>query len=394
MEWLDQDYLNDLVKRAYSDSNAFAELFSAVSDRLYSYCRFIRESEEEAYELLEEVFVKIRQEFFSLQNETHFLPWALRTAFLCDHSEKVLREKDTAELNACLNLPLTQSQVMIMLYCQNISLPKTAKLLNLKPSLVKRVQKNALSHLNEFGIRLKNTTPQEVVEEEVDAYKAILILEKAYDSVSMKPNSIPLEALSSYTVYRRERFSLQRGIAAGILTLFVLLPLLFVLPRYQILSEEVGSRGLPVYTIRVDNLLPVGSVVARMRSHTLPVYEKNRKNYTIEPVRNGELSISVELFNRQSVTSVFVIDNVDSKCPQLINSAVRDHQVFLYVEDEGIGVDYREVYAKSTSGMNVLPLSYDENEGVIVFDYPSEPLDIYIPDHIGNMLHLSINFRQ
>lgn len=394
MEWLDQNYLNDLVKRADSDSNAFAELFSAVSSRLFSYCLLLKDTEEEAYVLLEEVFIKIRQELFSLQDHSLFLPWALRTAFLLDHSERVWKEEDSAEQNACMNLPLTQSQIMLMRYCQGISLQQTAKLLNMRTSLIRRYQKNALSHLNSFGFLLSGKDTSEVVEKEVDAYRAILILEKVYSSVSQKPNSIPLEALSSYTVYRRERFSLQRGVAAGILALFVLLPVLFVLPRYQILSEETGSRGLPVYTVKVDNLLPISSVVARMRTHTLPVYEKNSRNYQIEPIRNGELVISVELFNRQSVTAICVVDNVDSKSPELTGSEIRDHLVYLFVSDEGIGVDYRDVYAISYSNELVYPVSYDENEGVIVFDYPSEPLDVYIPDHIGNILHLSMSFKQ
>ena len=94
-----------------------------------------------------------------------------------------------------------------------------------------------------------------------------------------------------------------------------------------------------------------------------------------------------------AVKTLYIVDDVDRTAPRLLRSEVADHLVYLYVSDEEIGVDYREVYAVSASGNVIYPLSYDEEEGVIVFDYPSESTDVYIPDHIGNILHLSMSFR-
>ena len=62
------------------------------------------------------------------------------------------------------------------------------------------------------------------------------------------------------------------------------------------------------------------------------------------------------------------------------------------VEDAGIGVDYRAVYAVGASGEVYYPLSSGEETG-IVFEYPDEAWDIYIPDHIGNTLHLAIKLQ-
>ena len=385
MDWLDQRYLNDLVRRAQGgSSDAFAELYSAVSDRIFSYCCFMNPDEEASYALMEEVFGKIMREFFSLQAADQFLPWAMHLAYLSG--------KRTESDSTYFNLPITHSQIMLMVYVQGIAIRDVAMLLNMRPSLIRRCLKYVRNHMptiqdssNAAGRIVKSCQP--------DAYRSILVLEKVYSEAQKKPNAVPLEALSSYAVYRKERFSLQRGVLVAVLLLFALLPMLFVLPRYSIESEKAGKRGLPVYTISVDNLLPVNSVTAFMRSHPLPVYEKNAHVYRIEPVRNGELLVEVELFNRQTVKTLYIVDDVDRTAPRLLRSEVADHLVYLYVSDEEIGVDYREVYAVSASGNVIYPLSYDEEEGVIVFDYPSESTDVYIPDHIGNILHLSMSFR-
>jgi hypothetical protein len=55
-------------------------------------------------------------------------------------------------------------------------------------------------------------------------------------------------------------------------------------------------------------------------------------------------------------------------------------------------VDYREIYAVSASGEVHYPVKASEEEGVL-FTYPDEAWDIYIPDHIGNTLHLSVKLH-
>ena len=84
---------------------------------------------------------------------------------------------------------------------------------------------------------------------------------------------MPMEALSAYAVYRRERFFLQRGVLTAGLIVFLLLPLLFLLPEFDVHSVDRGERGLPVYTIEVHSLLPVGKVTAKLGTHALPVYD-------------------------------------------------------------------------------------------------------------------------
>ena len=208
-------------------------------------------------------------------------------------------------------------------------------------------------------------------------------------SCGKDPNDLPMDTLSSYAVYRKERFTFQRAVIAIAMFVFLMIPLLFILPGYEVSVDETGERGLPVYTVEVRSLLPVSKVLASIRDHDLPVYEAGSKEYTVEPTRNGKLDISVELMNRQSVRSSHEVTAVDEKAPELSGSDTSGDRLIIKVKDSGIGVDYREIYAVGKSGKVYRPESSDEENGVI-FDYPEEPWDLYIPDHIGNTLHLAV----
>lgn len=175
------------------------------------------------------------------------------------------------------------------------------------------------------------------------------------------------------------------------LLVFMMLPLMFVLPGYTVKVDETGERGLPVYTVEVESLLPVGKVLATIKEHNLPVYEAGAKEFTVEPTRNGSLDICVELINHQRVSNSYDVTAVDSEGPQLLESKTLNDGFLLKVSDAGIGVDYRDIYAVSASGETYYPVSAGE-DGVL-FEYPKESWDIYIPDHIGNTLHLAVKLN-
>ena len=71
------------------------------------------------------------------------------------------------------------------------------------------------------------------------------MLENIFEACDMESNKIPLEVLTSYSNYRRERFALQRLVLVVIMVLFFLLPVLFIAPKISI-------RELPA-TISADS---------------------------------------------------------------------------------------------------------------------------------------------
>jgi len=93
------------------------------------------------------------------------------------------------------------------------------------------------------------------------------------------------------------------------------------------------------------------------------------------------------------VKKEYDVTEVDAEGPQLIGSEIEEGEVHLFVEDAGIGVDWRDIYARSSDGTLYYPVSYDEAEGEVVFEYPQENWDVYISDHIGNTLHLAFSLE-
>ena len=398
---LDQTYLNGLVGKAkQGDSNAFAELFASVSNRQLYYLTWITGKRETALEILPDVFISVMKGLASLTREDLFMPWISRiSARACMERESNMADTDAdRDLSQILNLPLAESQIMLMTLVQGLSFSETADLLNVSVSTVKRFVKIGRRHLTrnsrggETKEILKSTgsgsqafaAPSDLTTNETSE-----ILDKVFTSCGKDPNNLPMDTLSSYAVYRKERFTFQRAVTAMAMFVFLMIPLLFILPGYTVSVDETGERGLPVYTVEVKSLIPIGKVIASIREHELPVYEAGSKEFTVEPTRNGMLNISVELVNRQSAKSSHEVTAVDDKAPELVNSETVDDRLVIKVKDSGIGVDYREVYAVGKSGKVYRPTSADEGNGVI-FDYPEEPWDLYVPDHIGNTLHLAV----
>lgn len=395
---LDQTYLDSLVGKAkQGDSNAFAELFASVSNRELYYLTWLTGKREKAVEILPYVFIAVMKELPSLARDDLFMPWISRI------SARTFMEREqiavaSSILSQVLNLPLVESQILLMTEVQGLGLSETADLLNVGTSAIRRFVRIGRRHLNRNS---RAGEQKEVRNSSASGGKAFTppadlttnetseILDKVFVTCGKDPNDLPMETLSSYAVYRKERFTFQRAVIAMAIFVFMMLPLLFILPGYTVKVDEKGERGLPVYTVDVSSILPVGKVLASIRDHDLPVYEAGSKEFTVEPTRNGMLNISVELVNRQSVNSSHEVTAVDDKAPELISSGTEGDTLVVKVKDSGIGVDYREIYAVGKSGKVYRPTTADDKGGII-FDYPEEPWDLYVPDHIGNTLHLAV----
>ena len=411
MEKLDQTYLRELVVRAREgSSNAFAELFTATCGRVHAYLLGMLREESAAAEALETVYAQALGSLMGLQRPDLFLPWCARmclrqcmeasgaagegTSWL---DRTVALREGTCTVRELWSLPLVESQTLLMSGMQGMSPGQIGDILNLSRGVVRRHLRSGRRHL----VRTESLRPGEgegagflpVSDLETGAPGPVTrsrILGRTLEACGRDAHTVPMEALSAYVVYRRERFSLQRGVTAAALILFLLLPLLFTLPKVTVSVADKGERGLPVYTVDVRSLLPVYRVTARLRSHALPVYEASARQFTVEPTRNGNLTVTVELVNRQGVETRCTVTAVDARGPELGGSEIGTDTVLLYVEDAGIGVDFHEIYALDGRGLLHYPLETDSERGTILFPFPEEDWDVYIPDHIGNTLHIRL----
>lgn len=219
------------------------------------------------------------------------------------------------------------------------------------------------------------------------------ILKNVFKENNVEPNSVPLEVLTAYSNYRKERFSLQRMIIVIIMVLFMLLPLLFIPSIFTIQTNTAQSEINPTYTLEVTSRMPVKRITAEINGRNVPVYEMDAHVYSIEPMVNGRMAVTVTLVNNQQSVQYIDVGNVDLEAPVLISTETRDGLVYLYLSDTGLGIDYANVSTISAGGEAVKPQFIDEKVGCIALPYPNETLNVYIPDFAENTLQLVISIE-
>lgn len=225
--------------------------------------------------------------------------------------------------------------------------------------------------------------------QKLDKLEAAKILDSIFEECGEEPNSVPMSELESYSNYRKESFRLQRFTLELALLVFLLLPLFFINPSFDVGYRAKGERGLPEYTINISTKLPIKRVTAVMDNHSFPVYEVNGHTYTVEPTKNGKMRLMVELFSGQSVTKDCEVSGADTEAPRLVKTETIDGKCHIYVSDEISGVDYAAVYA-TVEGTDIKPESYDSSSGCIIFGRELQDATVYIQDNMGNPLILKM----
>lgn len=178
MKALDYKYLGRLVRRAQTgDNDAFAELYTATYQQQYRYAYKYLKDEHLAQDALQETFINALRNITGLQNPQLFVAWLNRINFrVCYDLAKSLDksrtdaydEEKAAETRAeggypedelvdidsrkyilrqVMNLPLTESQVILMKYYQNMNNNDIAEALDISRSTVKRYLKSGKERL-------------------------------------------------------------------------------------------------------------------------------------------------------------------------------------------------------------------------------------------------------
>lgn len=228
---------------------------------------------------------------------------------------------------------------------------------------------------------------------QLDIETASKILENIFIENQVEPNSVPLEVLTAYSNYRRERFTIQRTILVIIVVLFLMLPFCFVPASFSVTGETAGDVANPTYSLRVETKIPVNRITAMINGRNVPVYEVGSHIYSIEPTENGVMEVTVTLMNNQQKTQFIEVSNVDVDAPLVVSNDVDTEYVYLYLSDSGSGINYEGIKASSLDGKVMKPAYYDETTGCVAFEYPSESLNVYIPDNADNTLQLILTVR-
>lgn len=227
----------------------------------------------------------------------------------------------------------------------------------------------------------------------LDMETATKILGNVFEQSEVEPNSIPLEVLTSYSSYRKERFSLQRTILAVIMVLFLLLPTLFIAPSFTIEEPEDSYNSAPVYQMTVDSMLPITRVTASINGHNIPVYEIDARKFSIEPSINGRMEVTITLFNHQSMTQYVNVGKVDTEAPVLVSNDTDSEMIYLNLSDTGSGINFDSIKAIDSQGNTITPNYIDESKGRVGFPYPADSMNVYVSDYADNTLQLVIYIK-
>ena len=219
------------------------------------------------------------------------------------------------------------------------------------------------------------------------------ILSGVFAACRREPNSVPLEALTAYSNYRKERYALQRTIVVLMLILFLLVPLLFMAARVQITLVNPDGMSNPVYAATVHSRIPIQQIQAELDGQTVPLYEVAPGEYTLAPRDNGKLHLRVTLLNRQMTDVDFTVLSADSDVPALLSTEFDDDCIHLTVQDAS-GLDCDAITAIGEDGEITSPLRCDADSGRITLPYPQKTVRVRIPDMRGNTLEVLLRPQQ
>lgn len=229
---------------------------------------------------------------------------------------------------------------------------------------------------------------------QLDMTDANKILENVFRENHVEPNSVPLELLTAYSNYRKERFFLQRLLIVIIMILFCMLPFLFIPSSFSITENTKSENNSPTYILNVTSKMPVKRVSAMINGRNLPVYETDTHVYSIEPTVNGKMTVTVTLINNQTSTRYIDVTTTDAEAPILLSSNIDNSLVYLYLSDSASGIDYDNIVAIDLNGKTISPISIDKASGCVAFPYPDSIQNVYVPDFSGNKLQLVIQIKQ
>lgn len=227
---------------------------------------------------------------------------------------------------------------------------------------------------------------------DLDNETADRMLTNIFNELELERSDVPLEVMTSYTAYRRERFSMQKALVMVILILFALLPVMFISPRITV-TPDPAATGVPVYMIRLDNRFPVSYITASSEKFGYAVKDLGGRCYSVSPMANGPMTVKVMFMNGQYNEVTVDVNDVDTETPVYLSSTLEDGLLRVYAEDEGSGIDPSGCYALGSTGEKLLPESFDEATGCFIFRDPGSSVNIYIPDRYGNTLHMVLSFK-
>lgn len=168
MAKLDQQYIISLVEYARGgDSDAFAELYMATCQQQYRFALGYLKEEESAKAALRNTYLTALKNIAALHDANLFLSWLSQINFRtclemqkqpAQISENLNPEEYTIQIDGrtfiirqIMNLPFTESQVIILRYYNKLKIRDIARLMDLRCGSVRRHLANGCRKLKQLS---------------------------------------------------------------------------------------------------------------------------------------------------------------------------------------------------------------------------------------------------
>lgn len=228
----------------------------------------------------------------------------------------------------------------------------------------------------------------------LDAATANQLLNNVLTACDRPLSQIPVETLEEWGNYKSSDFHICRRITYVILAILILFPLMFFHPTIIADRTNVDPIDAATFEVTVQSIVPVDGLAATLDGRPISTERIDSKHYYITVKENGLLTIKATTVNGQTTESTYEVTQIDTDKPELSGYYVEDNHVCLVITDTYSGVDYEGITASSAGGTAVSPVSVDETTGTIVFDIPTEPVTVSIPDLSGNTLEILLSPRE
>ena len=152
---------------------------------------------------------------------------------------------------------------------------------------------------------------------------------------------------------------------------------------------EVTLNDSPDYTsaeaiVKIKSIFPRKEFVIKLNEEPLEYEEGEDSTYRAVITQNGTLEVSLTNLNGMNKTEYESINCIDDAPPIITEDDSATGYMSIYVEDLQSGVDFNSIYAVDNNGKTLHPSLSDEGEGLVVFNFDAESLEVHVFDKVGH----------
>lgn len=159
--------------------------------------------------------------------------------------------------------------------------------------------------------------------------------------------------------------------------------------------EAVAADGGVTVDFSVSKAVLLDSVSAEMAGAPVGTETLSPGSYRVEAPKNGTLTLSARTFFGQVTETTLNITAVDAEPPTVREDELRDGEMYIYLADDGSGVDWGSVkVSDAATGRALDGLDVNEAEDFIRFPFPDAPARVSVADNSGNPLTVLLQLTE